>query len=54
MLTEKGLVRYDGYEFLDFGNYVYSFDIAGTNFHADISTNAQKKLAIFHGNVSQV
>ena len=46
MLTEKGLVRYDGYEFLRFDNFVYSFDIAGTNFQADITKSSRQNLAI--------
>lgn len=49
MLTERGLVRYDGYEFLSLDNFVYSFDIAGTSFQADIKPNAQNKLALLHG-----
>ena len=47
--TENGIARFDGYEFLPFNNFNYSFDIAGTDFQLDIEQNHANELAIFHG-----
>ncbi len=49
LATEKGLARFDGYEFIEFNNFNYSFDIAGTDFQFDIRETPNKEFAIFHG-----
>lgn len=50
LATNKGLSRFDGYEFINFNNYDYSLGIEDQEFHMSSIENGNGQFVIAHGN----
>lgn len=49
LATNKGLSRFDGYEFINFNNYDYSLGIEDRSFNMSLATTHSGHLALSHG-----
>ncbi len=49
LATNKGLSRFDGYEFINFNNYDYSLGIEDRTFNMNLATTNLGHLALSHG-----